>query len=181
VAAFLRDGGLELTVANTGAAGIVLSLYPSGGGEPRFYTAGVWTEGYFTDHIPLDPGPYAFSMHGPNGFLRGFRGDMDGAHFPAATGFFLPKEERFRIGLHNEGRTPLTLEVKPIAYSDAPARLHRLAPGASHMDDWDLRASHNWYDFMVTCVEAPSFQRRLAGHCENGRPSLSDPLLGRQA
>jgi phospholipase C len=49
------------------------------------------------------------------------------------------------------------------------------------MDDWDLGASHNWYDFIVTCAEAPSFQRRLAGHCENGKPSVSDPLLGRQA
>jgi len=70
---------------------------------------------------------------------------------------------------------------RPLAYLDAPSRLHHLKPGASIMDDWDLRASHNWYDFVVTCVEAPSFQRRLAGHCEDGKPSLSDPLLGRQA
>jgi phospholipase C len=72
------------------------------------------------------------------------------------------------------------LEVTSAAYLDAPPRLHRLAPGAVVMDDWDLRSSRNWYDLVVTCAEAPSFQRRLAGHGEDGRPSVSDPLLGRQ-
>jgi phospholipase C len=71
--------------------------------------------------------------------------------------------------------------VAPKAYVTAPARLHRLTPGAEAVDAWDLKASHNWYDFIVTCVEAPSFQRRFAGHGEDGRPSLSDPLFGRQA
>jgi phospholipase C len=172
VATYLRDGGLELAFANTGDAGVVLHLYQDRGGEPRFYTIG--KEGYLTDHIPLDSGPYAFAMHGPNGFLRSYGGEMRTAFAPAANGFFLPREGKFRIGLHNEGSAPVTLEIKSVAYIEAPSRLHRLTPGASVMDDWDLSASHNWYDFIVTCAEAPSFQRRLAGHCENGKASLSD-------
>jgi phospholipase C len=179
VATYLRDGGLSLTFANTGEAGVALTLYQAGGGEPRFYTVG--KEGYLTDHIPLDAGRYAFALHGPNGFLRGYKGEMGTALLPAANGFYLPREGKFRIGLHNDGSKPLSLEVASTAYLDAPPRLHRLAPGKFVMDDWDLSASHNWYDFVVTCAEAPSFQRRLAGHCEDGRPSLSDPLLGRQA
>jgi phospholipase C len=75
----------------------------------------------------------------------------------------------------------LTLHVAPNAYLDAPARVHRLASGAQAIDAWDLKSSHNWYDLVVTCPEAPGFQRRLAGHGENGKPSVSDPLLGRQA
>ncbi len=71
--------------------------------------------------------------------------------------------------------------MAPGAYSQAPARLHRLEPGASLIDAWDLKASHNWYDLVVTCAEAPSFQRRFAGHGEDGKASVSDPLLGRQA
>ena len=175
----MRDSGLALTFANVGGCGIALQLLQAGGGEPRFYTVG--TDGYLTDHIALETGPYDFQMHGPNGFLRGYKGEMRAAFAPAANGFFLEKEGRFRIGLHNEGATSVTLEVKPVAYIEAPPRRHHLAPGASVMDDWDLRVSHNWYDFVITCAEAPSFQRRLAGHCEDGRPSLSDPLLGRQA
>jgi len=179
VATYLRDGGLELTFANTGKAGVVLHLYQDRGGEPRFYTIG--RDGYLTDHIPLESGPHAFSMHGPNGFLRSYKGEMRAAFAPAANGFFLPKEGKLRIGLHNEGSAPVTLEIKSVAYIEAPPRLHRLTPGASVMDDWDLSVSHNWYDFIVTCAEAPSFQRRLAGHFEDGKPSVSDPLLGRQA
>ena len=61
--------------------------------------------------------------------------------------------------------------------------LQRLQVGVDRheLDPWDLRPSHNWYDFIVTCAEARSFQRRLAGHAEDGKPSVSDPLLGRQA
>jgi phospholipase C len=105
-----------------------------------------------------------------------------GAHLrPEANGWFLPNRGILRIALFNEGSTPLTFEVTPSAYVNAALRRHRLAPGAVVMDDWDLKASHNWYDLMVTCAEAPSFQRRLAGHGEDGKPSLSDPLLGRRA
>jgi phospholipase C len=179
VAANLRDAGLELTFANYGGAGIVLQLYQASSGEPRFYTIG--KDGYLTDHLPLETGPYAFEMHGPNGYLRTYRGEMRTAFAPAANGFFVPETGKFRIGLHNEGSAPVALEVRSTAYIEAPPRLHHLNPGASVMDDWDLSASHNWYDFIITCAEAPSFQRRLAGHCENGKPSISDPLLGRQA
>jgi phospholipase C len=176
-----RPGGLELTIANPGAAGVALNLYRAGGGEPRFYTVAADMDGYLTDPIALEPGPYAFAIHGPNGFLRGFRGETGSSLVPEANGWFMPEKGSLRIALHNEGASLLTLKVAPIAYSNAPPRVHRLAPGAFLMDDWNLRASRNWYDLLVTCVELPGFQRRLAGHGEDGRPSISDPLLGRQS
>ncbi|WP_372786853.1 phosphocholine-specific phospholipase C [Phenylobacterium sp.] len=174
-----RDGGLELTVANPGGAGVALGLYSAKGGEPRFYT--IANDGYLSDIIPLDAGPYAFILHGPNGFLRGFGGELGAEMRPEANGWFLPREGKLRIALHNEGSKPLTFKVTPNAYIKTASRLHRVAPGAAAMDDWNLSGSHNWYDFVVTCAEAPSFQRRFAGHGEDGKPSLSDPLLGRQA
>jgi phospholipase C len=137
--------------------------------------------GYLTDLIRLDPGPYAFAIHGPNGFLRGFRGEMGSSLAPEANGWFRPERGSLQIALHNEGVSPLTLTVAPAAYLDAAPRVHRLAPGAVVLDEWNLRASHNWYDLVVTCAEAAGFQRRFAGHGEDGRPSVSDPLLGRQA
>ncbi|HEY2749977.1 phosphocholine-specific phospholipase C [Phenylobacterium sp.] len=180
VASRPRAGGLELTVANQGAAGVALNLYPAaGGGEPRFYTIG--KGGSLIDLLALGPGPYALDMHGPSGFLRGFRGELDAKARPEANGWFMPDRRTLRIALRNEGSVPLTFEVAPSAYLNAVPRRHRLAPGASTTDDWDLVPSHNWYDFVVTCAEARGFQRRLAGHGEDGRPSFSDPLLGRQA
>ena len=173
-----RGGGLELTVANPGGAGIALALYRAKGGEPRFYT--IAKDGYLTDVIPMEAGPYDFAIHGPNGFLRGFAGELGAEARPEANGWFLPKSGGLRIALHNEGSKPLTFKVTPNAYIKAAPRLHRVAPGAAAMDGWKLNASHNWYDFIVTCAEAPSFQRRFAGHGEDGKPSVSDPLLGRQ-
>jgi phospholipase C len=68
--------------------------------------------------------------------------------------------------------------VAPLAYQKAQPRSHRLEPGATNVDAWDIRASRSWYDFAVT--GALGFRRRFAGHGEDGRPSISDPLLGRQ-
>ena len=42
----------------------------------------------------------------------------------------------------------------------------------------DTRGTGGWYDLTVT-VPGTSFRRVLAGHLENGRPSISDPQLGR--
>jgi phospholipase C len=39
--------------------------------------------------------------------------------------------------------------------------------------------THGWYDITVTSSEDARFVRGLAGHVENGRPSVSDPALGR--
>ncbi|WP_139052514.1 phospholipase domain-containing protein, partial [Xanthomonas cannabis] len=41
-----------------------------------------------------------------------------------------------------------------------------------------LAASDHWYDVVVEQPGA-AFRRRLAGHLETGRPSRSDPALGR--
>ena len=85
---------------------------------------------------------------------------------------------RLLITLSNVGNGVDVVEVTPLAYRKARARRHRLEPGASIVDVWDLRGTHHWYDFQVS--GALGFQRRFAGHGENGRPSFSDPLLGRQ-
>jgi phospholipase C len=51
-----------------------------------------------------------------------------------------------------------------------------VAPGEEFVQTLDLGATANWYDFLV---EGPGgFVRHLAGHVEDGKPSLSDPLLG---
>ncbi|MBV8628018.1 MAG: DUF756 domain-containing protein, partial [Paraburkholderia sp.] len=42
----------------------------------------------------------------------------------------------------------------------------------------DLRNAYGWYDLQVTVNTDASFARRLAGHVETGRSSMSDPALG---
>ena len=51
-----------------------------------------------------------------------------------------------------------------------------LVPANARIDEgWVLASSHHWYDLTVTSGDDASFSRRLAGHVENGRPSISDP------
>jgi phospholipase C len=176
VSAEARADGVALTLSNTGQAGAAFNLRLARGGEPRFYTIEAGKQA--ADLIPAQ-GRYDLALHGPNGFLRGFQGETQPG--PEAQARFDAKTGKLLVTLRNAGPKPLTLDVAPNAYLAAPARLHRLAPGAEVIDAWDLKASHNWYDLIVTCAEAPSFRRRLAGHGEDGKTSLSDPLLGRQA
>ena len=42
-----------------------------------------------------------------------------------------------------------------------------------------LTATHGWYDVLVTVADHPLVKRALAGRFDNGRPSTSDPQLGR--
>ncbi len=48
-------------------------------------------------------------------------------------------------------------------------------PGVTIEEAWVLAASHHWYDLTVSNNDDASFQRRLAGHVETGKPSISDP------
>ena len=178
VAAKAGPDGLMISLANTGRAGAAFNLYARGGGEPRFYT--VEAGKALTDIVPMDGGAYDLALHGPNGFLRAFRGQATSAG-PDAFARFDARTGKLLITLRNDGARPVGLEIAHNAYRQAPPRLVRLAPGAQAAETYDLKDSANWYDLVVTCVEAPSFRRRMAGHGEDGRPSLSDPLLGRQA
>jgi phospholipase C len=52
----------------------------------------------------------------------------------------------------------------------------QVGAGARRTRRWPLR--HGWYDVTITCAGDDVFARRLAGHVENGRPSVTDPAMG---
>ena len=52
----------------------------------------------------------------------------------------------------------------------------RVAAGTQRTLRWPLR--RGWYDVTITCDAEAAFLRRLAGHVENGRPSVTDPSMG---
>ena len=178
VASMAKADAVRLTIANTGAAGAAFNLYPAGHGEPRFYTVEAGKS--VDDDLPLDADGYHVELHGPNGFLRTLSGPA-GKTGPEARARFDPKRGRLEIALRNDGPTPVTLELAMVDYlRDAPRR-RVVKPGAEVVETVDLGPSHHWYDVSITCLELPGFERRFAGHGEDGRPSISDPALGRQA
>ncbi|HEX4183474.1 MAG TPA: alkaline phosphatase family protein, partial [Caulobacteraceae bacterium] len=167
-------GDVELTIANTGAAGAGFTLYPTEGGEGGPWSYAVEAGKTLQDRLPLGQGGYDLTLHGPNGFLRRFRGGesetVEVSCRYDVTGGVL------QILLRNTGAAPVTV-ITANAYSGGKVRRLALAPGAEANDAWPVAAADHWYDVSATLAEDPRFLRRLAGHIETGRPSRSDPAM----
>jgi len=166
--------GLDLRIANNGTAGAGFSVYPSDAavGGPWFYA--VESGKTLRDHLPITPSGYDYTLHGPNGFLRRFRGGSSerlevAHHYDAAA-------QSLRIVLRNHGPEPLLITTAN-AYAAGASRGLTLAPGAITTDSWPIAKADHWYDISVATAQDPRFLRRLAGHVETGRPSRSDPAL----
>ncbi|AQS66503.1 phosphocholine-specific phospholipase C [Streptomyces pactum] len=117
-------------------------------------------------------GSYDLTVHGPNGFLRVFRGPNRTAG-PEVTARHTGDD--VRLTLTNTGSGPVRLRVVD-AYEGRSGTL-TVRPGATVHHTVDLARSKRWYDLTVTCESDPAFQRRFAGHVENGRPGVSDPAI----
>jgi phospholipase C len=79
-----------------------------------------------------------------------------------------------RLIAAHEGQSEITLLVRANAYrSDGPWPL-RIGRGRRVVREWDLIASHHWYDFTVIGDQC---ERRFAGRMENGEPGFSDPAV----
>ena len=138
-----------------------------------------------TDALPVGADGYHVELHGPNGFLRTLRGPP-GKAGPEAHARFDPKNGHLEVMLRNDGPAPITFELAMADYLQAQPLRRVVGPAGEGMreEEWvsiHLAASHNWYDVRVTCPDLPGFERRFAGHGEDGRPSISDPALGRTA
>ena len=64
------------------------------------------------------------------------------------------------------------------AYTPGTVITRQVRGGDSESLYLDLRGSYGWYDLSVNIASDTSFVRRLAGHVETGKTSMSDPALG---
>jgi phospholipase C len=155
-------GGFLLTLINSGRAGASFRVSTAGAG-PWFFTVEAGKELTYT--LPRT-GAYDYSVLGPNGFFRRFAGN---------------DEDAAGVGFDGSRRGPrllvVNLSAARVTVRDGYGKYSRtVAPGDEFVQTLDLGATANWYDFLV---EGPGgFVRHLAGHVEDGKPSLSDPLLG---
>jgi len=130
-------------------------------------------------------GHYHLRVHGPNGFFRELRGtagdplvnvtvdtEVDATDMPTGN---------LRVVLRTGAlASPLTARIVASAYGQVEI-VRPLTPQSEHRISMPLDRSHGWYDFTVTMEGAPDFTHRYAGRSETGRPSRSDPLMGREA
>ena len=164
-----------LTFANDGPAGAVFSVWSSaGGGGPWFHTVAASTQ--VTANHPAGADGYDLTVHGPNGFLRRFCGGFgpDGVEVEASYDRI---KGDMTLNLRNRD-VARRITVTPGIYRHGPARVHSLAANQSFSDVWRLDRSAQWYDLIITDSADPRWSRRLSGHVETGRPSVSDPAIG---
>jgi Domain of unknown function (DUF756) len=124
-------------------------------------------------------GQHDLSVFGPNGFLRAFRGSIS-----STTKANLRVESRYDVDddtveliIVNLGKNDCRITVDNAYGNDRPVT-RRLRSNQSDRQHWNLKKTFGWYDLSIAVDTDPGFLRRLAGHLENGRDSVSDPALG---
>ncbi|MEV5436944.1 phosphocholine-specific phospholipase C [Streptomyces sp. NPDC052682] len=117
-------------------------------------------------------GAHDLTVHGPNGFVRAFKGSA-AAPGPEVTA--RPCGSDLQLTFTGKGSATVRLRVAN-AYRGRTTTV-TVRPGSTVRHTVDLGASRRWYDLTVTSESDPGFLRRFAGHVENGRPGVSDPAI----
>jgi phospholipase C len=152
----VHDGKLTLNLVNTGSASAHFALYPYAGEAPAPVHYDVVRE----QAVPVGVDTYDFTVTGPNGFRREFQGrtDFGGDVTTTVDG----RARVLRIRLRATGDTARTFTVG--------RRKVTVKPGRTATVVHETASEHGWYDLEIT---ADGFRRRLLGHIENGRASVS--------
>jgi phospholipase C len=143
--------------------------------------------GRLSDSWPLsdfDSGAYHFTVHGPNGFFRAFRGAaadplleirLDYAR-PTSGVAKLTGDVAIRV-FNRDPRRSHAVDVVDNAYKSDPARVV-VPPNESASVPVSAQRAFGWYDRTVRVAGVENFEKRYAGRVETGQWSFSDPAMG---
>ncbi|GGL79108.1 phospholipase C, phosphocholine-specific [Streptomyces fumigatiscleroticus] len=166
-------GRLTLTFASgprAGAAFLVTSGNRTDG--PWTYTTEAGKTVSDTWNAAYSAGSHDLTVHGPNGFLRAFKGSNKKAGCEV-TARHTGDDIRLTFTNHGSGTARLRLAD---GYGGRTTAV-TVRAGATVHHTVDLARSRRWYDLTVTDEADPAFLRRFAGHVENGRAGVSDPAI----
>ncbi|WFB10701.1 phospholipase C, phosphocholine-specific [Streptomyces sp. LX-29] len=119
-------------------------------------------------------GVYDLTVHGPNGFLRTFRGDGS-ATDPEVTARHDARGGRLRLTMTNPGTVDAHLTLTD-AYTGR-SETFRVRAGRTVTHTVEPRRGRRWYDLSIASDTDEKFLRRFAGHVETGEPGVSDPAI----
>ena len=134
--------------------------------EPDLWLTGVW---------PLVANTYDVSVYGPNGFFRSYRGGAANTSAKLAVRC-QGNDERLDVEVTNQSGRRVT--VRLVNRYSGKTSDQRLDDGEKLSKTWELHPFTGWYEIVVTVLEDPRFEYRLAGHLETGKDSFTDPLMG---
>jgi len=172
-------GAFRIDFKNTGQTGVCFQVRSGNSAD------GPWTYTVEPDkalsnswNLAATQGKYDLSVFGPNGFLRQFRGtvarssavDLDvDVHYDV-------DDYAVIVRVANQARVSCRVSIWS-AY-DGKSLVDVLPRGRALERRFALKSTFGWYDLSIKADGDKAFLRRVAGHLENGRDSLSDPALG---
>ncbi|WP_176048473.1 phospholipase C, phosphocholine-specific [Burkholderia sp. BCC1644] len=172
----LQAQGYAVTFANSGTQGAHFWVYTGDPtAMPRRYTVEAGKQ--LTDTWALDAnGNYVVSVWGPNGYFRRFAGSAaaDAAAKPEITPCYDVVNGDVYVTIANAGSGTLTVTATDVAYGGA-ARTLTIPAGQRIEAHWDLSCSSQWYDLQFAVAGNAGWTRRIAGHVETGKASITDP------
>eukprot|EP01038_Epipyxis_sp_PR26KG_P011333 gene11333-15197_t len=201
------DNTFKLTITNNGMSGAPFVLYDILNlATINPYNYAIESKKSISDEFSIDSSfVYQYSLLGPNGFAREMYGNVNKQDNNGASCSFANAQliyEQFSslsssvtLTLSNNDNKPsaATMEFTIIdnAYDliSSPI-IMKVNPNEMQSNSFDLKTSHNWYDFSVFLTSSSSSQpsqgsvdmscyyRRFMGHVENGLDSITDPAMG---
>ncbi len=176
VVADVGAGHITLRLMNQGRAGAVFHTRSSGGPSgirARMFTVQAGHNLNTTEAVSTPDG-YDIEIHGPNGWYRRLAGGHTAGLDVSARRCGSGDEIEFVVT--NAGAVTDVAVLD--GYLGGRPLTRRLPPGR-RMTVTATNDAYGWYDLTITSSIDASFVRRLAGHGENNRSSVSDPTLGR--
>jgi phospholipase C len=175
----LGDGSVRIDFSNTGRATAVFQVRSGNTAhDPRCYTvesgkqlSGTWGVS------SVGATDYDLSVHGPNGFLRAFKGSVaQGMARLEVQTTYDETTNRITLTISNPGAQQLTVSV--LDKYTRKIVSDSVDPGAGASRRWSLGRFDGWYDFVITVAGDSGFEYQIAGHLETGKDSVSDPAMG---
>src|SRR5262249_39233978 len=108
------------------------------------------------------------TVHGPNGFLRSFKGKP-------STGLEISARDNARTGdVELTITTAVACRITIASTYGGKLKKLNLRAGTT---TYTVTTTRRWYDVSVTTDSDATYLRRFAGHVETGAPGLSDPAI----
>lgn len=172
---------VKLMFSNTGTQAAVFHVYDQLNLEaiPRRYMVEAGKQ--LDDVWNTSTGKYDLWVLGPNGFHRGFAGDLTkSTQAESLVEVRVCVEEcdpKIYLKVRHDASKPAKLMVKANAY--LPNKTWNIETASTEKElNWNMSDFGGWYDFTVTIEGDSSFKRRFAGRIETGKDSFSDPYMG---
>ncbi len=154
-------------------------VYSYDGLSPRSYAVTAGDE--LTDHwaIPVSSS-YHFSVQGPNGFLRDFKGTPNDPELDVTCGYEQKNKaftRNIELTIFNRSSAVFTIDIMN---SYDPALNHKKVIKAGEKVNLIINNEKysGWYDVSVSVSGDERFLKRFAGRVENGKTAITDPIMG---